>query len=246
MQMHTDQIQPGWTALDRANEKIGEVEDVGSGYLLVSKGLIFVKDVYIPTDFISEVDPDDASVHIDVDKSQIDSQGWDQPPLGDSGPLAASALDTDAATATATGRPTSDEESIRVPVHEEELVAQRTRQQAGEVAVGKDVVEERVGLDVPVTREEVEVTRRPVDRAATSSDAAFTDSGGTIRVPVMAEDVAVSKEARVVEEVEISKAPVTETRHVEDTVRREEVRVEESGDALAGSTADIDRDRPRT
>ena len=38
-----------------------------------------------------------------------------------------------------------------------------------------------------------------------------TDDGETIRVPVRAEEVDVRKDARVVEEVEISKRPVTET-----------------------------------
>jgi hypothetical protein len=88
-----DQIQPGWTAFGRDGDKIGAVEDVGSSYLLVAKGLIFVKDIYIPTDFVAEVDPDERAVHIDVDTLEVEEQGWSEPPLGDSGSLAASDLD---------------------------------------------------------------------------------------------------------------------------------------------------------
>lgn len=50
--------------------------------------------------------------------------------------------------------------------------------------------------------------------------------GDTIRVPVTAETVTVDTQSRVVEELEISKRPVTETQHVEGTVHREEVDVE--------------------
>ena len=56
----------------------------------------------------------------------------------------------------------------------------------------------------------------------------IVDDGETIRVPVHAEDVDVRKEARVVEEVEISKRPVTENRRVSETVRREEIDVDET------------------
>jgi uncharacterized protein (TIGR02271 family) len=54
------------------------------------------------------------------------------------------------------------------------------------------------------------------------------DDGETIRVPLRAEDVDVRKDTRVVEEVVISKRPVTETKRVSDTVRREEVDVDET------------------
>jgi len=119
-------------------------------------------------------------------------------------------------------------------VHEEELRAERTAEQAGEVRVGKNVVEEERSLDVPVTRDEVQVRRVSVDRDAGASEDAFTDRD-TIRVPVTEERVNVTKEPRVVEELEISKRPLTETRRVADTVRREEVNVDDTSGVLSGS-----------
>ena len=80
---------------------------------------------------------------------------------------------------------------------------------------------------MPVTREEVDVTRRRVDRPADADDT-IVDDGETIRVPLRAEDVDVRKDSRVVEEVEISKRPVTETQRVSETVRREEIDVNET------------------
>ncbi len=130
----------------------------------------------------------------------------------------------------------SDEDNLRVQVHEEELQAEKVQREAGAVRVSKDVVEEEQTLEVPVTREEVHVQSRVVDRPVTDSTTAFTED--VIEVPVREEDVQVRKEARVAEELEIEKRAVQETERVTDTVRKERVNVEESGDvdvtALAG------------
>ena len=51
-------------------------------------------------------------------------------------------------------------------LHAEELQAQKTTEEVGSVNLRKDVVEEQKSIDVPVTREEVQVRRTPVDRPA--------------------------------------------------------------------------------
>ena len=77
MQTRYDQIQAGWSAHDREGDKIGDIEELGQDYLLVTKGLIFTKDVYVPFSAVDSVDPDSGSVRLNVDKDQIDSMGWD-------------------------------------------------------------------------------------------------------------------------------------------------------------------------
>ena len=129
----------------------------------------------------------------------------------------------------ATDTATSQRDGTRVRLREEELQARTRPQQAGEVVVQKDVVEEPRTIDVPVTREEVVVERRPVTDG-TIDAGQVADEGDTIRVPVMAESVEVTKQPRVVEEVEISKRAVTEQQRVSDTVRREQVDVRDEGD----------------
>ena len=100
--------------------------------------------------------------------------------------------------------------------------------------VTTDVVEEQRSLDVPVSRDEGHVHRVPTsDSAADPSDAFQSDS---VRVPVMEEQVEVTKTPRVVEELEIEKRRTTDTQRVSDTVRREEARVDEQGNV------DLDRD----
>lgn len=130
-----------------------------------------------------------------------------------------------------------DSNDQTIDVHEEELVAGKHDVQRGEVRITKDVVEEQQTLEVPVTEEEVEVTRRRVDRDVNADDHAFEE--GTIEVPLRGEEVDVEKRARVVEEIDVDKTAVTHNEEVTDTVRREEVNIE--GDDVDLETTDRDR-----
>ena len=121
--------------------------------------------------------------------------------------------------------------TLDVPLAEEELTARTRQVERGAVRVDKDVVEEEQTLEVPVNEERVTVNRRAVDRAATASDTSFTE--GEIEVPVRGEEVEVGRETRVREEVEIGKEQVQRTEHVSDTVRREEVSVDDTTDRQA-------------
>lgn len=128
-------------------------------------------------------------------------------------------------------------------LHEEQLRATKERAQAGEVRVGKEVVEEEKTVDVPVTREEVYVERRPGDQQPDAH--AFDEhTGQTIRVPVSEETVEVEKVPVETEEIAVGKRIVQDTERVTDTVRREEARIESSGGArVAGMTPAISAGR---
>ena len=128
-------------------------------------------------------------------------------------------------------------EGTRIPRYEEELVAEKTAGQAGAVRITKDVTEEEQTLEVPVAREEVRVRRRVLDRPVQDTSQAFQE--GAIEVPVQEEAVAdVRKEARVAEELEITKDAVQDTERVTDTVRRERFDIDEAGDINVERGAD--------
>jgi uncharacterized protein (TIGR02271 family) len=133
----------------------------------------------------------------------------------------------------------SDREA-RIPRSEEELAVGRRRVQAGEVDVRKSVETEHVARDVPVTREEVEVERRPVAEG-TPGQADLEE--GEIRVPVMAEEAVVEKRPVVKEEFIIRKRVVSGTQRVEADVRRERVDVDRQQGADAQREAARERDR---
>jgi uncharacterized protein (TIGR02271 family) len=233
--MNYDQIAQGWAVFDSNNEKVGEIAEIGANYLLVQKGLIFIKDVYVPMSAIRDTDAPNRSVYLSTTATSVESMGWDTPPVG------SAATDRSHTDATV-----GETDSQRVTLHEEELQAQTRREQAGEVSVSKRVVEDSRELDVPVTHDEVQVKRVRVEREAQPGEATFSEDSETIRVPVTAETVEVTKTPRVVEEIQISKRPVTESQTVSETVRREEADIDRQGDVvlddssrdLVGSSAD--------
>ncbi len=223
-------IRNGMDVYGSDDEQVGTVAEVGDNYVLVQKGLIFVKDIYIPVSAIARVGEE--SVWLNIPKDQVETMGWDDVPTGGGWDESAD-LDYGRGTAT-TGTTDSGVDRDRIQVHEEELDARKVSRQAGEVEVRKDVVEEHQSMEVPVTREEVRVRRVPVDRDATPDDTAFRQEGDTIRVPVMEEDVEVTTRPRVTEEIEIEKVTRQDTKQASGTVRKERVDVSGAGDVRQG------------
>ena len=226
--------QQGMHVLGSDNEKVGDVDMVEQNYFVVRKGFFFPEDHYIPIDAVQTYD--DENVYLNVTKDQAMEQQWNTPPVVDEGVPAADTASYDDLNAVDTTSSTdhtadvTDRDSTHIDIHEEELAARRREVDRGDVRINKDVVTEERELDVPLTEERVNVSRRDVDRDATPGDHAFEE--GTIEVPVYGEEVEVDKRARVREEVEISKDATTETERVSGTVRREDVRVTDDTGAI--------------
>ncbi len=134
-------------------------------------------------------------------------------------------------------------------LREERLNVSKERVQAGEVELHKEVVSQQQTVNVPVTREEVVIERHAVTDGTV--DNTPIGEGEVIRVPVSEEQVNVSKDTVVTGEVAIGKRAVQETQQVTDTVRREEARVDQQGnaiihgaqnDTLHGNATDTDLD----
>jgi uncharacterized protein (TIGR02271 family) len=139
--------------------------------------------------------------------------------------------------------PGSTEADQRIELREEELRAEKERVHAGEVRVRKEVVTEERNLEVPVSREEVVIERRPAAAGRTASGDIEEDE--EVRIPVMEEEVRVEKTPVVREEVTLKKRQVQGTEQVSDTVRREEARIDQSGDARIRGETDAWRGNER-
>lgn len=137
------------------------------------------------------------------------------------------------ATASATGSAFEDralgtDETVQVV--EEQLKVGRRDANLGRVRVRSYVREEAVSEDIDLTEERVTIERRPVDRPVSAGDDAFRER--TIELEEHAEEAVVSKEARVVEEINLRKDVETRTETISDTVRKTEVEIEDERDAL--------------
>ncbi|HEY1349943.1 MAG TPA: YsnF/AvaK domain-containing protein [Ktedonobacteraceae bacterium] len=121
----------------------------------------------------------------------------------------------------------AEEGEQRLSLHEEQLQIYKRPVQTGTVGLRKEVVSEQKTVDVPVTREDVYIERRP---GSGEPSATPIGEGETYRVPVYEEQVSVKKQPVEKEEVVLGKQQVEETRRISETVRREEARVEHEGD----------------
>lgn len=236
-------------------DKVGEVDAVERDYFVVRKGFFFPEDHFIPRNAIANFDEE--NIYLAYTKDEVLSQDWTTAPEAgawDTTTLAGTSVGDrrdDLVEVDTTSNPGRDPEMeaqgvetgdidtervdraasaagtdhVSVPVHEEEIVASTRGVDRGTVQVNKDVVTEEESIDVPVTEEHVEVTRRSADRDVAPGEDAFQE--GTIEVPVSGEEVDVEKRTRVVGEVDIDKTAEQRTERVTDTVRREEVTVDD-------------------
>jgi uncharacterized protein (TIGR02271 family) len=107
----------------------------------------------------------------------------------------------------------------------EVLRVHKDRVSRGEVRIRKEVITETETVQVPVTREELVIERRPVDQA-TPATGSIGES--EIRIPLSEERASVDTSTVVREEVAVGKKPVQEVRDVTGEVRREELVVEDA------------------
>ncbi|WP_027460384.1 PRC and DUF2382 domain-containing protein [Deinococcus murrayi] len=136
----------------------------------------------------------------------------------------------------------------RLQLLEERLVVNKERFKAGAVEIGKHVETRQEQVNVGLQREEVVIERHPVTDARPVEGAVLGASSETVRVDLEAERANVQKQAYVVEEVEIGKRTVTDTQTVTETVGREVLDVNKTGEVRLqdGDTmTDTDRNNGR-
>jgi uncharacterized protein (TIGR02271 family) len=134
---------------------------------------------------------------------------------------------TETATTTRTGT-TAGSEGEKMQLAEETLSVGKRAVNRGTTRIRRYVVETPVQEQVTLRSENVTVDRRPVNDGRPVTGAAFTDK--VVEMTETGEEAVVSKTARVKEEVSLRKDATERVETVKDTVRRQEVEVEEVPD----------------
>lgn len=209
------QFREGDEVLAADGEKIGKLAGVSGSDLVIEKGFLFPTDYMIPFSAVSSYDEPGGKVYLSVSKDDALNGRW-----ADAGAYATTTGYTEGTPRTDVG------EDMTIDVHEEELTATKTMREAGDVQINKRIESREQTLEVPVTEERVNVTRRTVDRDATTGVDTFQEE--TINVPLRTEEVNLEKRTRVSEEIDIDKEAVQRTEQVTGTVRKEVVDVNES------------------
>jgi uncharacterized protein (TIGR02271 family) len=116
-------------------------------------------------------------------------------------------------------------------LHEERLIANKHRVKTGEVAVGKHIETETARVAVPIQKERVVIERVPPTGSGTIVDPNELkfQEGEVARIEVYEEKPEIHKEAFVREEIRVKKVVDRDMVEAQDTVRREELDVDTSG-----------------
>lgn len=122
----------------------------------------------------------------------------------------------------------------RLQVIEEELHVGKREVERGGIRVVQRVTSRPVQESVTLREEHITIERHPVNQPATAADiGAFKE--GSFEVRETSEEAVVAKDARVVEEVVVSKDVEQRTETISDTVRRTDVDVQEITDTTIGN-----------
>lgn len=125
----------------------------------------------------------------------------------------------------------NEQEHQKLRLYEERLVANKSRRQTGEVAIGKRVETETARVSVPVEKERVVIERRTPENIGTTvtpSDVDFRE-GEVAHMRVYEETADIRKQAFVREEVSVRKEVERDTVDATETLRREELEVDVNG-----------------
>jgi len=237
------EIDHGYDVFAADGEKVGDVQDVQSHYLTVSKGFFFPSERHVPVSAIADVRGE--QVYLTVNKNQLDSQNWDTvpaaPTYSDTSSTGYTDVDRTRGTDTMVGEQTTTSagEDVRIPLMEEQLEVGKHEVRRGLVRVHKRVQSEQQSVNVPLREETVHVERHAVsgEYAGNVPTNAFQEQD--IEIELRGEEADVSKRAVVREEVEIDKDVVERNQTVTETVRREDVHVHDA-DTTVGMTDTTD------
>jgi uncharacterized protein (TIGR02271 family) len=127
----------------------------------------------------------------------------------------------------------------RIPILEERLAVRVEPADLGEVRVNIGVEQRDYVAEYPRRHDEVEVVRTPMNVRSDSYPQPYQDGDWQV-IPVVQEELVVSKVFIVVEEVRLRTRSVEEMQTVKATLRRTRVDVEGAGQSTASSTTDVD------
>lgn len=127
----------------------------------------------------------------------------------------------------------SDRNHQGLKLYEERLIANKKRQKAGEVSIGKHVETETARTTVPVEKERVVIDRTtPTQPTAIDPSAEAFQEGEVAHMDVYEETPDIRKEAFVREEVRVRKEVEQDIVTAEESIRREQLDVDTQGQSI--------------
>jgi uncharacterized protein (TIGR02271 family) len=157
----------------------GEVQDIGQHYVQTQKGMVSKEQFYIPKYLVQGFDGD--TLWFNASEDQLQEWKHDSPPeyneysqyktqetptdIEKTIPLIEERLNvskrTSKSEARITKEPVTETKTVEVPVTHEELTVERRPASESTKATGERPVQSKTDMKVPLSKEEVEVTKEP-------------------------------------------------------------------------------------
>jgi uncharacterized protein (TIGR02271 family) len=115
----------------------------------------------------------------------------------------------------------------RIQLLEEQLEISKELVKTAEVTSHKEAITEEKTITVPITREELVIEKRIIDNNSADDD---SETSEIMRIPLTEEQINISKSPVKLEDVSIHTNKYQEIEHIEETLKKEKVHIETSGD----------------
>lgn len=119
------------------------------------------------------------------------------------------------------------EETVTIPLVEEELAVEKMVVPDGRVEVRTRTEVEKENLDVDLVQQDVEIERIPLNQVVDTAPPVRTEGETTI-IPVLEERLVVTKQLILVEEIRMTRKSSVHTHSVSAELRMQRVSVERS------------------
>jgi uncharacterized protein (TIGR02271 family) len=113
-------------------------------------------------------------------------------------------------------------------LHEEYLDISKRFIDTGEVTIRKEVITEEKNITISVVREELVIEKRVLDTQFSDKTNSNTS---IIRIPLKEENIEIIKHPVLLQNVKIYRNQWQSYQHIDETLRKEMLKVETSGDA---------------
>ncbi len=113
------------------------------------------------------------------------------------------------------------QDEVKIPLREEHLDILKKKVSTGDLKIHKEVITEEETVTVPVTMEEIVIEAGKVDGMNTGNPK-------IIRIPLRKEKLNITKTVVALNDVSIFKSSIHETKHIDTTLKKETVQVEDN------------------
>src|SRR5919109_3181573 len=202
METNTDTSTINWDDVIKKEARgindadLGEIQQVDQNFVITQKGTIGKEKFYIPKSLVAYYDGHILHVNVTEEEAKKTYMEGSSPVV---------------------------EEEERIKIMEERIVVSKRATTGEEIIIVKEPATETKTVQVAIMHEEAIVDKNPVGESTLSLRP--VQSIKEIKIPLMKEEIEISKQPYVKEEVVIRKKPVIETRTVTEEVKSEKVKV---------------------